>query len=229
MAAEEKTYIVKRATSKPDQTGRWDTGPWAEANIDKVEVFSDTSSDHRPSTEFKLLYDDEAIYVHFKVQDKYVIALEKENQSNVCRDACVEFFAWPKPVSNGYFNFETNCGGLVLCYYITEWEEKEKGLGHHVELSEEHLKGLNIYHNMPRRITEEIKEDTIWQIEYQIPKSYLEEYMKVEIGDLKGQEWRANFFKCGNNCSKPHWAMWKDNTPPLSFHQPRKFGNLIFE
>ncbi|MHC4872964.1 MAG: carbohydrate-binding family 9-like protein, partial [Planctomycetota bacterium] len=99
MTAEDKTYIVKRATSKPDQTGNWDTGPWADANIDKIEVFSDTSSDHRPVTEFKLLYDDEAIYIHFRVQDKYVIALEEKNQSNVCRDACVEFFAWPKPLS----------------------------------------------------------------------------------------------------------------------------------
>jgi len=39
---------------------------------------------------------------------------------------------------------------------------------------------------------------------------------------------RANFYKCGNETSHPHWLSWM----PLAernFHDPSSFGQLVFD
>lgn len=223
-----KVYTVKKASSTPALKGDWDGTPWNGANTDAITDFAEKSSDHRPETQFKLLHDDENIYIHYRVKDKHIISLAEKNQDQVCKDACVEFFVAPRPGTKGYFNFEVNCGGVVLCYYITELTP-EGGIVEKESISEDWLQKLNIYHTLPRMVTEEIKEETVWQIEYKIPVALFEEYIGEKIGKLSGQKWTANFFKCGDNCSHPHWGMWKDCTPPLRFHQPKKFGDLVFE
>jgi hypothetical protein len=43
----------------------------------------------------------------------------------------------------------------------------------------------------------------------------------------KGNLWRANFYKCGDDTSHPHWAAWSP-VDELNFHLPRCFGRLGF-
>jgi hypothetical protein len=48
------------------------------------------------------------------------------------------------------------------------------------------------------------------------------------LGNVSGQTWRANFYKCGNLTSHPHWASWN----PLAFknfHLPEYFGRIDIE
>lgn len=47
---------------------------------------------------------------------------------------------------------------------------------------------------------------------------------------LSGLEAKANFYKCGDNTSKPHYLSWNPiGTESPDFHRPDFFGNLIFE
>lgn len=67
----------------------------------------------------------------------------------------------------------------------------------------------------------------VWTLEFSVPFAVLEKYIGV-LEPIKGQTWRANFYKCGNETSHPHWISWM----PLSarnFHNPESFGNLVFE
>ena len=48
------------------------------------------------------------------------------------------------------------------------------------------------------------------------------------IGDVRGQTWRGNFYKCGDHTSHPHWASWSPIGEQLDFHQPEFFGELRF-
>jgi hypothetical protein len=49
------------------------------------------------------------------------------------------------------------------------------------------------------------------------------------IGSLSGRGFAANFFKCADHSSHPHWASWSPIGEELNFHQPQTFGLLRFE
>ena len=83
---------------------------------------------HIPKTQAKLMYDSDALYIIFRVEDKYICAVAR-HQGNVCRDSCVEFFFTPsEDIETRYFNLETNCGGLLsgtCILYIKHIERSE--------------------------------------------------------------------------------------------------------
>src|SRR2546423_451757 len=103
-------YRIKRATVRPELKGLWEGSAWTGAGVARVDQFHPASSDHRPHTEAKVLYDDEGLYVQFRVADRYVICTRTENQSLTSKDSCVEVYFQPFP-DKGYLNFEMNCGG----------------------------------------------------------------------------------------------------------------------
>jgi hypothetical protein len=141
-------------------------------------------------------------------------------------DSCVEFFLQPKP-DRGYFNFEFNCGGSLLCYYIVDPVRVPGGFRDFTPLPEADGRQVAIYHSMPPRVEPEIAEPTEWRLEFSIPFSVLEKWVGP-VGRVGGQEWRANLYKCGDETSHPHWASWAP-VDELNFHLPRCFGTIQFE
>ena len=121
----EYKYTVQRAKQKPALAGNWDNGTWADVqtlDIDKIKPLAG-QPEHTPRTQAKLLYDDQNIYVIFRVEDSYVLAAKKNFDDHVCQDSCVEFFFTPgDDISLGYVNIEMNCGGTMLCHHqIDTW------------------------------------------------------------------------------------------------------------
>jgi hypothetical protein len=86
---------------------------------------------------------------------------------------------------------------------------------------------VRIHHSMPSVVTPEIEKDTEWYIEYRVPLDLFEKYVGP-LGPPTGQEWRANFYKCADRSSHPHWAAWAPIGEKLSFHIPWYFGTLRF-
>ena len=113
-------YTIKRATTPPRLDADWNAVPWRDAEALEVANFSPKSSDHRPRTRAKLLYDDDGVSVKFVVDDRYVRAANIGFQAAVCNDSCVEWFAQPDVglTKGAYLNFEMNCGGSLLLFYI---------------------------------------------------------------------------------------------------------------
>jgi hypothetical protein len=79
-------------------------------------------SGHTPVTQVRLLHDDQALAVIFRVEDRYVLARSTAYQLPTHKDSCVEFFVRPRP-DRGYFNFEFNSIGTLLLWYV----EKPRG------------------------------------------------------------------------------------------------------
>ena len=45
-----------------------------------------------------------------------------------------------------------------------------------------------------------------------------------------GVAWRANFYKCADASSHPHWLTWAPvDWPQPDFHRKEFFGTLVFE
>lgn len=197
--------------------------PWNECTPLEIVSFHPNSSDHRPKTLVKVFATPEAIHVHFHVKDRYVRSVATNYQDMVCRDSCVEFF-WQPKTDGRYFNFELNCGGAMLLYHI-KGSNGEQLL--YDEVAPTHAKEIEIQTTMPRVTPVEITDPIEWQLAVKIPYRALASYMG-DFSPRRGLMTRGNFYKCGSLCSHPHWAAWAPTGENLSFHQPEKFGELVF-
>ncbi|MEO8582666.1 MAG: carbohydrate-binding family 9-like protein [Flavitalea sp.] len=216
--AEPPVYKVKRMKKSFEVDARWDKKAWK--NIDAVEVshfIRQVPSTH-PITEVKMAYDDDNLYVIFRVQDQYVRCLTNEINGPVWKDAAVEFFFCPDTsLSKKYFNLEVNCGGTALLGCSS------------TKPTPEDVKLIQVAHSLPSIIDPEMTDPVTWTLEYKLPLNMLEKYMNI-IHPKKGVSWKANFCKIAENNSRPHYMTWSPiEDPKPNFHMPQYFGSLQFE
>jgi len=220
-------YFVRRAVQRPLLDGQWNSVAWRAAETLEVAHFYPKSGGHHPVTHARMVYDEAGLYGIFRVEDCYVLCTHTEYQSAVYKDACVEFFVKPKP-DRGYMNFEMNCGGAMLLRYIEDPTRTADGFAKYCTVPAE-IGGLVRRHaTFYGKVEPEIVEPVVWTLEYHIPFRVLETYVGA-LGDVRGTEWRANFHKCAENNSHPHWATWTAVGERLDFHQPDGFGVIRFE
>ncbi|MBP7764150.1 MAG: carbohydrate-binding family 9-like protein [Syntrophaceae bacterium] len=221
----ENRYTVCRTAQPPSLPGRWEDHVWETVKPLAIACFRPEGSKHRPRTECRLLYDTETLYGIFRVEDRYVLSVHTGFQSPVWRDSCVEIFLQPES-GFGYFNFEFNCGGALLSSYVTDSARTDAGLKAFVPLSAEDDRQIRRLSSLPTLVDPEMTAPTVWTLEFALPLAVLNRYVP-EAKAHPGQLWRANFYKCGNDTSHPHWASWA----PLAarnFHDPASFGTLEF-
>lgn len=221
-------YTIRKTAEIPELKGDWDGQVWSHAEPLGISHFYPQSSDHRPVTHVKLLYDDDTIYVHFRVEDRYVRCVHQEFQDMVCEDSCVEWFVQPRSDA-GYVNIEMNCGGTLHCSYIEDPTRTPGGFKRFSYIPKSLAETIQIYHSLSGPILSELTESTEWSTEYAVPISLFEETIGgIGGGGLSGQTWRANFYKCGDKTSHPHWGSWAP-LQELNFHRPEDFGEIVFE
>ena len=183
------------------------------------------STEHRPETSFRVLHDGVSLHVRFDVKDRYVRSVQTDYQAPVCTDSCVEFFVQPK-ASLGYFNFEVNAGGTLLLYYVEDPERTATGLKRATPVPEEWGRRVVIRSSLPAAVDPEVAEPLAWHVSYQVPLALFERYVGAVARD--GAVWRANFYKCGDQTSHPHWLAWSP-VSALNFHLPACFGELVLQ
>ena len=208
--------------------GAWDSKPWNRVTPLDINHFHPRSSAHRPRVQAKLFHANRTLHVLFRVHDQFVRAACTRYGQLVCKDSCVEIFLQPK-ADAGYFNFEVNCGGTMLLWYVRDSTLTPQGkFRDFTEVPIETARAIGIYHSLPAHVAEEIADPLEWRVQLAIPARVLEDFVGP-IGDFSGQEWRANLFKCADATSHPHWGSWNPIGEELNFHQPRYFGTLRFE
>lgn len=215
-------YTVRPATAplgSPDAS--WDRPLWQSADTLDITRFSWEDSGHRPVVQARLLYDEAWLGIIFRVEDQYVRAVARNFQDGVCTDSCVEFFVSPLPDSEAYFNFEVNCGGTMLLFRCESRRDN-------AEVADEDGATIAMAHSLPKIVEPEIAEPTTWTVEYHIPHSLFAKYFESAI-PTAGTQWRANFYKCGDKTSHPHWGSWAPvDTPRPDFHRPEFFQPILF-
>ena len=215
---------VARLKESVNIDANWDKFPWQEIHPEKLRHYMGERPKHMPETEVKIAYDREAIYVIFRVQDRYVRAVVTRYQGSVCRDSCVEFFFAPNSeVSKGYFNLEMNCGGTALFAFQPAPRQGT------ISIPESEYERIKVAHSLPEVVDPEIETPVTWTVEYRIPIALLAKYSPVTY-PAPGVTWRANFYKCADGTSHPHWLTWaRVDFPRPEFHLPEFFGVLEFE
>ena len=219
--------VIPRARRIPDLVCNFEGAAWRNVAPLMIEHFHPRSSSHRPVARAKLIHTSDALCAIFQVRDRFVRSICLNYQDSVCRDSCVELFVQPRK-GRGYFNFEVNCGGTMLLYYIEDPSLVAKLPHNCTPVAVEHALQVRIATTMPRTTPVEIQEPVEWQVQMTIPFHVLEEYAG-RIGDICGKQWRGNLYKCADDSSHPHWASWAPVGEELNFHQPDRFGVWEFE
>jgi len=219
-------YTIHRGSPALDLD--WESQTWREAETLAVSNFLSRSSDHRPTVQARVLYDAKNLHVFFHVQDRYVKSVATNYLDPVCRDSCVEFFVEPVP-GKGYFNIEFNCGGTLLLFYIEDPTRTPEGPTEFKKMEpvkKELAQTIRVAHSMPDVVEPEIPAPTTWLLQYSAPISMFEAYVGP-LGNLAGQTWRGNFYKCADRSSHPHWASWAP-LDSANFHLPQCFAPITF-
>lgn len=218
------SFKVTKVASPPTIDANWEKSPWLAIEPQSIDQYVGDKPEHCPKTQVKIAYDDAAVYVIFRVEDRYVRAVAAKYDGKVWRDSCVEFFFTPgRDATRGYFNLEMNGGGTMLLHF----QEAPRKNCVHIPASE--LSAIQVAHSLPKIVDPEIAKPVTWTVEYRLPVTILNHYCKVDR-PAPGVIWRANFYKCGDATSHPHWLTWSpvDVRPP-DFHRPEFFGMLEFQ
>ena len=174
---------------------------------------------YRPDIKFTIGYTDNEILLKYYITEDYFKAEKTVTNQMVCEDSCVEFFV--SPADDGtYYNMEFN--GIGTCL-----------LGSGISRANSVKTDPGIISNIRRQASpgsdpiSERKGRFSWTITIAIPPSV---FFHHKIKELKGKTFRANFYKCGDKLSVPHYLTWNPvvtSTP--DFHQPDFFGILKFQ
>ena len=217
-------YFVKKVREPFVPDGKPNKDFWRTVEALELKNYMGQKPEHFPKTEAKMLYDEKYIYVLFNVEDRFVRAIRTDYNSSVCLDSCVEFFFTPcEDISSGYFNIEMNCIGTMLFNH----QIRRGGNPKVIEISDaEKIMRFTSLHGV---IEPEIVKPTSWTLQYSVPFDILEKYARINK-PVPGIIWRANFYKCADETSHPHWLTWAPvKYPAPNFHLPEFFGELEFE
>ncbi len=220
----QNTYRVKRMKDNSTIDADWNKAAWKGVTPLTLEYYMGEEPAHQPKVQARVAYDDHDLYIIWKVEDNYVLARRTKHAQDVWRDSCVEFFFTPggDPGDKGYFNLETNCTGVKLFGVHVASSKDEK-------FTAEDIASIVSANSLQGPIEPEIAKPTTWTLEYKIPLSLLEKFTKIEH-PKPGVTWRANFYKCADDSSHPHWLTWSPITHgEPSFHRPLYFGSMTFE
>ncbi len=173
---------------------------------------------YRPEVSFSIGYTNHEVLVKYYVTEEYFKAEKTESNQMVFEDSCVEFFVLP--ADNGvYYNFEFNGIGTCLLGSGTGREGRNRA-------APEVISKIRRKGSAGKKAVKERKGEFSWTITMAIP---LNVFFRHKITDLKGKTFRANFYKCGDKLSVPHYLTWNPvGTEKPDFHQPGYFGSVKF-
>ena len=175
--------------------------------------------DYCPQVEFRMAYSDSAFLLHYRVKEQSVRAIAIENNGAVWQDSCVEFFI--TPADDGmYYNFEFNCIGICLLSVGSSRNDRELA-------SNSIISSIRQRPSLGRHSFAERKVETEWDLVIVIPYSCL---FKHPDFSPAGKTVRANFYKCGDALTVPHFLSWNPiKTEKPDFHRPEYFGKIVYE
>lgn len=175
--------------------------------------------DYKPKVKFTMAYTTNEILLKFYVEEDYFIARKIITNQMVCEDSCIEFFV--APTNNGiYYNFEFN--GIGTCYMGS-------GTGRYNSTKVDPAIISNIRRKSSlgsQPVIDEITGGQKWTLTVAIP---FITFFRHDITRCKGKKFKANFYKCGDKLSKPHYLSWNPvKTEHPDFHRFEDFGEIEF-
>ncbi|WP_198439706.1 carbohydrate-binding family 9-like protein [Pareuzebyella sediminis] len=190
------------------------------AELHAIDLINWDTFSYQPKVHFRIAHNGKAIWLKFYVEEEFILAERSETNSATHRDSCVEFFIDPLQDGN-YYNFEFNCIGTTHLAYGPDRKDRSFI---DAKLIKDQIKTMSSLGDKP---FEEKGGGHSWEMTVVIPAIVFSHSDEIDLQNLKA---KANFYKCADDTSRPHYLTWNAvGTERPDFHQPVYFGNLVFE
>ncbi len=196
-------YIIKKADYKITNI---EDKAWESANVAKVEQVNWKEFDCYPKMETRILYSDFGIHIKLTTDEKNLVASQREQNSPVSDDSCMEFFFRPNENDPHYFNFEFNpFGTMYMAVRTSRYDsyhpaEDKKYFG----------------------VVSEVGADE-WSVMFSVPFEIIDRELGGHTKKMYG-----NIQKCGGE--KNHYlSYYPIGTEKPDFHRSEYFGPFELE
>lgn len=191
-----------------------------QTELQSIDLINWDTFQYQPEVKFRIAHANNQIWLKYYVTEENILAQIDAVNGGVAGDSCVEFFFDPRGDGN-YYNFEFSCIGMPHLAY-------GPGRGERQFVDEEKIKEqIEIASSLGNEPFAERTGGHTWEMTMIIPASILVADKGIQ---LKGLKTRANFYKCGDKTSEPHYLSWNAvGTKSPDYHRPEYFGTLFFE
>jgi len=184
-----------------------------------IETINWPEYPYKPEVKFKIAHCQGKILLKYFVKEESVLAKVSKINGSVHKDSCVEFFITTEP-EGPYYNFEFNCIGTPHVAVGHSRKDRQP-------IDPQILELIETKASLGSQPFEEKTGGQQWELMLVIPP---ECFVKDKNLELKGLKARANFYKCADDTVKPHFVTWNPiGTENPDYHQPKYFGEVIFE
>ena len=171
-----------------------------------------------PKAGFRMFHNGNDLVIRYDVTEAHIGALAAEDNGDVYKDSCMEFFF--QPYSSGkYYNLESSCIGKVLLAFRPGRENPEYAT----------QEVMDMIKRFPSAGTEPFaeREGGDWDLTLVVPAACC---FGHKIDSWKGVSGRFNAYKCGDGLTTPHFLSY---TPVKAahpdFHRPECFTDIVFD
>jgi len=200
--------------------GKGSAPAWSKAEWQALSTRETADSPY--PTRVKMLYSSAGLYVLMDGDDRVLTATMKEDFLDLWNEDVFEFFLWPDERDPVYFEYEISPLGMELPILVPN-------LGGQFD-------GWRPWHyDGPRRVRKAVTVRggqastgagiTGWTAEVFVPFDLLKPLRNVP--PTSGTRWRANVYRMDYDGGRT--ASWNWSPVRGTFHQPDKFGTLVFE
>ena len=189
-----------------------------QAVTNQIDTINWANYNYKPKLSFRIGHTGKEIWLKYYVAEKHILAQETRINGGVYKDSCVEFFI--SVDSKNYYNFEFSCIGTIHLAHGT-------GRGNRKFVDPEIIKKIEIESSLGNKPFEEKTGNFEWEMMIRIP---VESFAFDKIKSLDGLKATANFYKCGDESTVPHYVTWNPiGTENPDYHCPEYFGKVLFE
>ncbi|MGL4364122.1 MAG: carbohydrate-binding family 9-like protein [Bacteroidales bacterium] len=173
---------------------------------------------YTPEVKVKIAQTDSLILLQYQVQENCIRAKYTQANGKVWTDSCVEVFI-SLDNKKTYYNCEFNCIGTPLISYNTKPREGQRA-------KPEILSKILTHSTLGNKLIPLQNGSFNWTLTIAIPYTC---FFAHRIDNLKGKKISANFYKCGDELTIPHFlSMFPIATRNPNFHCPEYFCELQF-
>jgi hypothetical protein len=213
-------YDVKRAPAAPTIDGKLDDAVWATASRPiALQFLWDSQTGAKQKTAARLLWDANALYIGFDLEDADVTAQFLQRDDPTYRDDAAEIFINPDPKQEAlYYGFEMNARGVLYDYLNYNSRTLFKRFD---------ATGVTIATDVRGTLNEPKDVDKGWSLEVAIPWVNFEELSRRP--PVVGTVWKANVNRWDGVEPNRRMSIWSDPQNTTSWpHVPSRFGELVF-
>lgn len=211
-------FIKKIKLNKPVSFAEADHLLETQTVANLIDTINWEAFPYRPGLQFRIGHVGNEIWLKYYVKEKNILAQETRTNGDVYKDSTVEFFI--SLDGKNYYNLEFNCIGTIHIGYGT-------GRGNRTPIPPELAEKIEIKSTLGNQPFTEKSGNFEWEMMIRIP---LKTFKFDKINTLSGLRAAANFYKCGDETSDPHFVSWNPiETKNPDYHCPEFFGKVEFE